>query len=144
MTDALVAAPAPEEEPGREFSPEIVALGDAIWAMRGEKAGQLAQYLEEVHGIEAATLIVQQPRDEEKPPEKPPEKTEWAVVITGYNPEKKITVIKEARTITGLGLKETKELSEKLPATVREGLPKADAEKIKATLEAAGAKVELR
>lgn len=71
------------------------------------------------------------------------EKTEFNVVLTegGAN---KINVIKEVRTITGLGLKEAKDLVEGAPKSVKEGVSKADAEAIKKTLEAAGAKVEIK
>lgn len=70
-------------------------------------------------------------------------KTEFTVVLTdgGAN---KINVIKEVRTLTGLGLKEAKDLVEGAPKTVKEGVNKEDAEKMKKTLEAAGAKVELK
>jgi large subunit ribosomal protein L7/L12 len=71
------------------------------------------------------------------------EKTEFDVILTAHG-EKKINVIKEVRAITGLGLKEAKDLVETLPKPVKEGIAKADAEKIKAQLEAAGASVEIK
>ena len=71
------------------------------------------------------------------------EQTEFTVVLADGG-DKKINVIKEIRTITGLGLKEAKDLVEGAPKTVKEGLSKADAEAIKKTLEGAGAKVELK
>jgi large subunit ribosomal protein L7/L12 len=71
------------------------------------------------------------------------EKTEFDVVLTNFG-ENKINVIKEVRAITGLGLGEAKALVEGAPKTVKEGANKADAEAIKAKLEAAGAKVELK
>ena len=71
------------------------------------------------------------------------EKTEFAVVLAAAG-EKKIEVIKEVRAITSLGLKEAKDLVEGAPKTVKEGLAKDEAEKIKAALEKAGAKVELK
>ena len=71
------------------------------------------------------------------------EKTEFDVVLTEAG-DKKINVIKEVRAITGLGLKEAKDLVEGAPKPVKEGVSKAEAEKIKAQLEAAGAKVELK
>jgi len=71
------------------------------------------------------------------------EKTEFDVILTGHG-EKKINVIKEVRAITSLGLKEAKDLVESPPKPVKEGIPKADAEKIKAQLEAAGASVEIK
>ena len=71
------------------------------------------------------------------------EKTEFTVVLTSHG-EKKIEVIKEVRALTGLGLKEAKELVEGAPKPVKEGVNKDEAEKIKAQLEKAGAKVELK
>lgn len=71
------------------------------------------------------------------------EKTEFTVVLAGSG-DNKIGVIKEVRAVTGLGLKEAKDLVEGAPKTVKEGLNKADAEKIKVQLEKAGAKVELK
>src|SRR6058998_1680570 len=71
------------------------------------------------------------------------EKTEWTVVLKGAG-EKKIQVIKEVRAITGLGLKEAKDLVEGAPKPVKEGVNKEEADKLKAQLEKAGAKVELK
>ena len=71
------------------------------------------------------------------------EKDEFDVVLTSFG-DKKINVIKEVRAITGLGLKEAKELVEGAPKPVKEGAPKAEAEEIKEKLEAAGASVELK
>jgi large subunit ribosomal protein L7/L12 len=71
------------------------------------------------------------------------EKTEFTVVLAAAG-DKKIEVIKEVRAITALGLKEAKDLVEGAPKTVKEGLSKEEAEKIKAALEKAGAKVELK
>jgi large subunit ribosomal protein L7/L12 len=71
------------------------------------------------------------------------EQTEFTVMLVGAG-DKKIEVIKEVRAVTGLGLKEAKDLVEGAPKPVKEGIPKDEAEKIKATLEKAGAKVELK
>jgi len=71
------------------------------------------------------------------------EKTEFTVVLAAAG-DKKIEVIKEVRALTGLGLKEAKDLVEGAPKTVKEGVAKDEAEKIKATLEKVGAKVELK
>jgi large subunit ribosomal protein L7/L12 len=71
------------------------------------------------------------------------EKTEFSVILTGMG-EKKIQVIKEVRAITGLGLKEAKDLVDGAPKPVKEGISKAEANEIKAKLEAAGATVELK
>lgn len=71
------------------------------------------------------------------------EKTEFTVILTAFG-ENKIGVIKEVRAITGLGLKEAKDLVEAAPKPVKEGVSKADSEEIKKKLEAAGAKVEIK
>jgi len=77
------------------------------------------------------------------PAEAAEEKTEFTVILKEVG-EKRIDVIKEIRKITGLGLKESKELVEKAPQTVKEGVSKEEAEKIKQTLEGVGAKVEIK
>ena len=71
------------------------------------------------------------------------EKTEFDVVLTGFG-DKKLNVIKAVREITGLGLKEAKDMVEGCPKAVKEGISKEDAEKVKADLEAAGATVEIK
>jgi len=70
--------------------------------------------------------------------------TEFTVTLKAYPPEKKVTVIKVVREVTGLGLKEAKDLVEGVPSTVKEGVNKADSEKIKKSLEDAGATVEVK
>ena len=72
------------------------------------------------------------------------EKTEFDVVLTGFDAAKKLAVIKAIREITGLGLKEAKDMVEGCPKAVKEGVSKDDAEKVKAELEAAGATVEIK
>ena len=72
------------------------------------------------------------------------EKTEFDVVLTGFDAAKKLAVIKAIREITGLGLKEAKDTVEGAPKTIKEGASKEDAEKLKADLEAAGATVEVK
>ena len=72
------------------------------------------------------------------------EKTEFDVILAGFDADKKIAVIKEIRGITGLGLKEAKDLVEGAPKTIKEAVAKDEAEKIKATLEGAGAKIEIK
>jgi len=71
------------------------------------------------------------------------EQTEFAVILTGVG-EKKIQVIKEVRAITNLGLKEAKDAVETLPSTIKEGIPKEEAENVKKQLESAGAAVEIK
>lgn len=100
----------------------------------------LVKELEEKFGVSAAPVAVAGAGGGADAAE---EKTEFAVVLAEMG-AKKINVIKEVRAITGLGLKEAKELVESAPKTVKEGLEKAEAEELKKKLEAAGAKVELK
>ena len=107
------------------------------------EAAELAKLLEEKWGVSAAAAVavVAGPAAGAAAPAE--EKTEFTVVLTAVG-EKKIEVIKEVRAVTGLGLKEAKDLVEGAPKPVKEGIPKDEAEKIKATLEKVGAKVELK
>ena len=100
----------------------------------------LVKELEEKFGVSAAPVAV---AGGAGPAAAVEEQTEFTVMLMEGG-EKKINVIKEIRTITGLGLKEAKDLVEGSPKMVKEGISKADAEAIKKTLEAAGAKVELK
>ncbi|MFO7709704.1 MAG: 50S ribosomal protein L7/L12 [Desulfobacterales bacterium] len=104
---------------------------------------QFVKELEEKFGVSAAApmaMMAAGPAAAAAPAE---EKTEFDVILTAHG-EKKINVIKEVRAITGLGLKEAKDLVETPPKPVKEGVSKADAEKIKAQLEGAGATVEIK
>ena len=98
--------------------------------------------LEEKWGVSAAAAVAVAagPAAAAAPVE---EKTEFTVVLAAAG-DKKIEVIKEVRALTGLGLKEAKDLVEGAPKAVKEGIPKDEAEKVKAQLEKAGAKVELK
>jgi large subunit ribosomal protein L7/L12 len=100
----------------------------------------LVKELEEKFGVSAAPVAV---AGGAGPAAVVEEQTEFTVILSEGG-EKKINVIKEIRTITGLGLKEAKDLVEGAPKVVKEGISKADAEAIKKTLEGAGAKVELK
>lgn len=100
----------------------------------------LVKELEEKFGVSAAPVAV---AGGAGPAAVVEEQTEFTVILADGG-EKKINVIKEIRTITGLGLKEAKDLVEGAPKMVKEGISKADAEAIKKTLEGAGAKVELK
>jgi large subunit ribosomal protein L7/L12 len=106
------------------------------------EAADLAKMLEEKWGVSAAAAvaIAAAPGAAAAPVE---EKTEFTVVLASFG-DKKIDVIKEVRALTGLGLKEAKDLVEGAPKPVKEGVSKDEAEKVKATLEKAGAKVELK
>jgi len=108
------------------------------------EAAELSKLLEEKWGVSAAApvAVAAAPAAGGGGAAAVEEKTEFTVVLTGAG-DKKIEVIKEVRAITGLGLKEAKDLVEGAPKPVKEGVNKADAEKFKAQLEKAGAKVDL-
>ena len=106
------------------------------------EAAELAKMLEEKWGVSAAAAVAVAagPAAGAAPAE---EKTEFTVMLTAAG-DKKIEVIKEVRALTGLGLKEAKDLVEAAPKAVKEGVNKEEADKIKTTLEKVGAKVELK
>jgi large subunit ribosomal protein L7/L12 len=106
------------------------------------EASELAKLLEEKWGVSAAAAVAVAAGPAAAAPVAE-EKTEFTVVLAAVG-EKKIEVIKEVRAITGLGLKEAKDLVEGAPKPVKEGVNKDEAAKIKATLEKVGAKVELK
>jgi large subunit ribosomal protein L7/L12 len=109
------------------------------------EAAELAKLLEAKWGVSAAAAVAVAAAPGAGAAAAAPveEKTEFTVVLAAIG-EKKIEVIKEVRAITALGLKEAKDLVEGAPKPVKEGVPKEEAEKIKAALEKAGAKVELK
>jgi large subunit ribosomal protein L7/L12 len=109
------------------------------------EAAELAKMLEEKWGVSAAAAVAVAAAPGAGGAAAAPveEKTEFNVILAAAG-DKKIEVIKEVRAITGLGLKEAKDLVEGAPKPVKEGVSKEEAEKIKATLEKVGAKVELK
>ena len=108
------------------------------------EAADLAKMLEEKWGVTAAAAVAVAAAPGAGGGAAPAEeKTEFTVVLTAVG-DKKIEVIKEVRALTGLGLKEAKDLVEGAPKPVKEGVNKEEADKIKATLEKVGAKVELK
>ena len=120
---------------------DVAKLCDELLALTILEAKELNDLLED-KGIKAAAAVaVAGPAADAGAAAE--EQTEFNVVMTSFG-EKKINVIKEVRSITGLGLKEAKELVEAAPKAVKEGASKAEAEEIKAKLEAAGASVELK
>jgi large subunit ribosomal protein L7/L12 len=124
---------------------DIKALGDQIVGLTLLEAKQLADYLKETHGIEAAAggaVMMAAPAAGAAAPAAE-EKTEFDVILVDAGANK-MNVIKIVRAATGLGLKESKDLTEKANSVVKETLPKADAEKLKKELEDAGAKVSLK
>jgi len=106
------------------------------------EAAELSKILEDKWGVSAAAPVAAAAAANDAGAAVE-EKTEFDVVLTAAG-EKKINVIKEVRAITGLGLKEAKDLVESAPKAVKEGVSKEDADKFKAALEAAGATVELK
>src|SRR5271166_3119858 len=117
---------------------DLQKLVDELSTLTVLEAAELSKLLEEKWGVSAAAPVggaaAAAPVEEQ---------TEFTVILAAIG-EKKINVIKEVRTITGLGLKEAKDLVEGAPKPVKEGVSKEEAEKIKAALEKAGAKVELK
>jgi large subunit ribosomal protein L7/L12 len=121
---------------------DLQKIVDDLSGLTVLEAAELAKLLEEKWGVSAAAAVAVAagPAAAAAPAE---EKTEFNVVLAAVG-DKKIEVIKEVRALTGLGLKEAKDLVEGAPKTVKEGVNKDEAEKIKATLEKVGAKVELK
>ena len=105
------------------------------------EAAELSKQLEEKWGVTAAAPAVAAPAASGAAPAE--EKSEFTIFLSSAG-DKKINVIKEVRAITGLGLKEAKDLVEGAPKEIKSGVPKKDAEEAKKKLEAAGAKVELK
>ncbi len=123
---------------------DLTKIVEDLSALTVLEAAELSKLLEEKWGVSAAAPVaVAAVAGGAAPAEAAEEKTEFDVVLTDAGAQK-INVIKEVRAITGLGLKEAKDLVEGAPKPVKEAVSKADAEKIKAQLEAAGAKVDLK
>jgi large subunit ribosomal protein L7/L12 len=133
-----------------EFSPDITEIGDKIAALTIAKAVQLKDYLKEKYQIEPAAggVVVAAGGGGgggAAAAEAPAAKTEFTVSLDGLaDPAKKINVIKVVREITGLGLKEAKDLVEGAPKPVKENIGKDEAEALKKKLEEGGAKVSLK
>ncbi|MFD1197913.1 50S ribosomal protein L7/L12 [Brucella gallinifaecis] len=121
---------------------DLAKIVEDLSALTVLEAAELSKLLEEKWGVSAAAPVAVAAAGG-APAAAAEEKTEFDVILVegGAN---KINVIKEVRGITGLGLKEAKDLVEGAPKAVKEGAPKDEAEKLKAQLEAAGAKVELK
>ena len=123
---------------------DLAKIVDDLSKLTVLEAAELSKLLEEKWGVSAAAPVAVAAAGGGAAAAAPAEeKTEFDVVLTDAGAQK-INVIKEVRAITGLGLKEAKDLVEGAPKPVKEGVSKADAEKFKAQLEAAGAKVELK
>jgi large subunit ribosomal protein L7/L12 len=124
---------------------DLAKIVDDLSSLTVLEAAELAKMLEDKWGVSAAAAVAVAagPGGGAGAAPAAEEKTEFTVVLAAIG-DKKIEVIKEVRAITGLGLKEAKDLVEGAPKPVKEGATKDDAEKIKATLEKVGAKVELK
>ena len=123
---------------------DLSKIVDELSSLTVLEAADLAKMLEEKWGVSAAAAVAVAAGPAAGAAAAPvEEKTEFTVVLAAVG-EKKIEVIKEVRALTGLGLKEAKDLVEGAPKPVKEGVNKEEAEKVKAQLEKAGAKVELK
>ena len=121
---------------------DLQKIVDDLSSLTVLEAADLAKMLEEKWGVSAAAAVaVAGPAAAAAPAAE--EKTEFNVILAAVG-DKKIEVIKEVRALTGLGLKEAKDLVEGAPKAVKEGVNKEEADKIKATLEKVGAKVEFK
>ncbi|PHY01881.1 MAG: 50S ribosomal protein L7/L12 [Planctomycetaceae bacterium] len=131
----------------RDFSAGTKELGDRIVGLTLKAAKELSDYLDEVHGIKPAAggaMMMAAPGGGAAAGAEPAaEKTEFDVVLESFG-DNKIGVIKVVRAATGLGLKEAKDLVESAPAKVKEGISKADAEKLKKELEDTKATVSIK
>lgn len=130
-----------------EVDPAIKTLGDSLVGLTVLQAKSLADYLESAYGIKPAAggaVVVADPAAGGGGGDaKPAEKTEFDVVLTNFG-ENKIGVIKVVRAITGLGLKEAKDLVEGVPKPLKTGVSKEEAEKIAKEIEGSGGKAEIK
>ena len=132
-----------DDKDAKKWSSETKKLGDKIVGLTLLQAKELGDYLKQEYGIEPASgaVMVAGPAAQ-GPAELKEEKTSFDVILKNFG-DKKIQVIKEVRALTGLGLKEAKDLVDGVPKPVKQGLSKADAEAVAKQLEAVGAVVEL-
>ncbi len=119
---------------------DLTKIIDELSKLTVVEAAELSKQLEEKWGVTAAAPVAAPAAGAAAPAE---EKSDFTIFLSSAG-DKKINVIKEVRAITGLGLKEAKDLVEGAPKEVKKGVPKKDAEEAKKKLEAAGAKVELK
>jgi large subunit ribosomal protein L7/L12 len=129
---------------GATYAENVRTIGDQIVKLSVLEAKALGDYLETEYGIKAAAAAVAAAPAAAAPvAEAAPAKTEFDVVLESFG-DNKINVIKVVRTATGLGLKEAKDVVDGAPKTVKTGISKEDAEKLKKELEDAGAKVTVK
>jgi large subunit ribosomal protein L7/L12 len=128
------------------FADDIKQLGDSIVGLTLKQAKDLSDYLKEEHGIEAAAgggMMMMAPADGAGGAEAAVEQTEFDVIMTSFG-DAKLNVVKVVKNLTGASLMDSKKLVEGVPAKIKEGISKEDAEKVKKELEEAGATVELK
>jgi len=132
------------KQSAKKWSSDVKKLGDKIVTLTLMQAKELGDYLKQEYGIEPAAggAVMMAGPAAAGPAEAKEEKTTFDVILKQFG-DKKIQVIKEVRALTGLGLKEAKDLVEGAPKPVKQGLSKEDAEAARKQLEAAGAVVEL-
>jgi len=134
-----------EETATVEYSADTKAMGDKIAGLTLKEAKELGDYLKDEHGIEAAAgggvMVAAAGGDGGGAAAEA--QTEFDVVLTGFG-DKKLDVVKVVKTITGASLMDAKKMVESCPATLKEGVSKEDADKIKADVEGAGGAVELK
>jgi large subunit ribosomal protein L7/L12 len=131
---------------------DIIKIGDRIANLTLVQAVELGEYLEQVHGVKSSGGVPEIDPNKQPPPPPPPQEvqTEFAVVLESVpDVSKKIGLVKVYREITALGLKESKDavddiIATSTPKVVREGISKAEAERLKVQLEAAGGKVSIK
>ncbi len=146
MAEEQVNETAQATKASRQWGAGIKEIGDKIVALSLLQAKELADYLKEEYGIEPAAggaVMMAGPIAGGGGGEEAVEKTSFDVILKGFG-DKKIQVIKEVRALTGLGLKEAKELVDGVPKPVKEGVSKEDAEAAKKQLEEAGAEIEIK
>ncbi len=122
---------------------DLAKITESLSKLTVLEAAELSKMLEEKWGVSAAAMAAPVAAAAAAGEEAAPEKDEFEVVLAAFG-DKKINVIKEVRAITGLGLKEAKDLVEGAPKPVKSGVNKEEAAKMKEKLEAAGAKVEVK
>lgn len=127
-----------------EYSADTKSMGDKIAEMTLKQAKELSDYLKDVHGIEPASGgAVMMAAPAEGGPAAAVEQTEFDVILTGFG-DKKLNVVKVVKNLTGASLMDAKKMVESCPATLKEGVSKEDAEKIKAEIVEAGGTVEFK
>jgi len=122
---------------------DLQGLVETLSGLSVMEAAELSRMLEEKWGVSASQPVMTQVAPETNVVAPVEEQTEFTVTLKGVAGEKRITVIKEVRTITGLGLKEAKEFTETAPKVLKEGVSKDEAERIKKVLEDAGGIAEI-